>query len=81
MLRLRQTDPLYGSLDSTMARGVAAAKARYAPLLPVFNPQGSLVREKRTVCALTFVCSDEVGHPTDAGYRAIAAAVWKAAGY
>jgi len=78
---LAQTDPLYRSLDATMKRVAAGAKARYAELFPTFNPPGSLAREKARICALTFVCSADDGHPTDAGYRAIAAAVWSASGY
>jgi hypothetical protein len=47
----------------------------------VFNPQGSIAREKARICALTFACSQDDPHPTDAGYRAIAAVVWAASGY
>src|SRR6266545_376944 len=74
-----QTDPLYRSLDATIARVAATAKARFAEVFPSFNPQGSLAREKARICTLTFACSRRYGgdpHPTDAGYRAIAAAVW-----
>jgi hypothetical protein len=57
------------------------AKARFADTFPVFNPQGSIAREKAQICALTFACSADDPHPTDAGYRAIAAVVWTASGY
>jgi len=79
--RLRQTDPLFRSLDAMIARVAAAARARFADTFPAFNPQGSLAREKARICALTFTCSEGDGHPTDAGYRAIAAAVIAASGY
>jgi len=81
---LGQTDPLYRSLDATLARVAVEAKVRFADTFPSFNPQGNLVREKARICALTFACSRKYRgdpHPTDAGYRSIAAAVWAASGY
>ena len=81
---LEQTDPLIRSLSATIARVAATANARFADTFPAFNPPGSLAREKARICALTFACSKKYGgdpHPTDAGYRAIAAAVWHASGY
>jgi lysophospholipase L1-like esterase len=78
---LEHTDPLIRSVDATVARSAAAGKARFAKVFPVFNPQGSIAREKARVCTLTFICSKGDVHPTDAGYRAIAAAVWAASGY
>jgi lysophospholipase L1-like esterase len=78
---LEHTDPLLRSVDATIARSAAAGKARFAKLFPVFNPQGTISRERARVCTLTFICSKDDVHPTDAGYRAIAAAVWAASGY
>jgi lysophospholipase L1-like esterase len=78
---LRQTDPLFRSFEATIARASSGAKVRFADTFPVFNPQGNLTREKARICALTFTCSQDDPHPTDAGYRAIAAAVWAASGY
>ncbi len=81
---LEQTDPLYRSLDATLARVASEANARFADTFPTFNPHGNLAREKARICALTFACSRRYRgdpHPTDAGYRAIAAAVWAASGY
>jgi lysophospholipase L1-like esterase len=78
---LRATDPLFRSLDTTIGRVAAGAKARFADTFPVFNPQGSIASEKARVCALTFICSAHDPHPTNAGYRAIAAVVWTASGY
>jgi lysophospholipase L1-like esterase len=78
---LRQTDPLVHSLDTTMAGVAARAGARFAEIFPTFNPTGSLAREKARICALTFICSEGDGHPTNAGYRAIAVAVLAASGY
>jgi hypothetical protein len=45
------------------------------------NPAGNPIKEKARICALTFACSAQDPHPTDAGYRAIAAAVFAASGY
>jgi len=79
---LGQTDPVFRSFDATIARVTSGAKARFAATFPVFNPQGNLAREKARICALTFACSAGGDpHPTDAGYRAIAAAIFAASGY
>lgn len=78
---LRQTDPLVRSVNRTIAGVARSSRARFADLFPVFNPQASLARERGRLCALTFLCSRGDGHPTDAGYRAIAAVVWAASGY
>ena len=75
-----QTDPLYRGLDTAIARVTAHSKARFAKLLPVFDPPGPAARRAR-ICALTYTCSRDDSHPTDAGYRVIAAAVLAAAGY
>lgn len=78
---LGQTDPLFRSFEATIARVTSGAKVRFADTLPVFNPQGNLAREKARLCALTFACSADDPHPTNAGYRAIAAALFAASGY
>ena len=79
--RLRETDPLLRSLNTTIGRVAASARARFADTFPRFNPRGNVGREKARICALTFTCSRGDGHPTDAGYRTIAAAIWAASGY
>jgi lysophospholipase L1-like esterase len=79
-LTFHQTDPLLRTVNATMARVTAAARGRFVDLFPVFDPQSAAARRAR-ICALTYVCSRADGHPTNAGYRAIAAAVWAASGY
>jgi lysophospholipase L1-like esterase len=74
----RRTDPIFRSVDATIARVAAANSARVAKMFPVFNPVGN---PKGRVCALTFICSKDDPHPTDAGYRAMAAAFLAASGY
>jgi lysophospholipase L1-like esterase len=74
---LKQTDPLFRSVDAAIAQ-VAAGKARVARMYPVFDPPG---KEKARLCALTFICSKGDPHPTDAGYRSMAAAFLAASGY
>lgn len=76
--KFKQTDPLFRSVDATIARVAAAEKARVAKMFPVFNPVGN---PKGRICALTFICSKGDVHPTDAGYRAMAAAFLAASGY
>lgn len=81
---LRLTDPLYRSLNATIARVASSAKARFANTFPAFNPAGGPKRERARICALTFACSSKYlgdPHPTDAGYRAMARKVWVASGY
>jgi lysophospholipase L1-like esterase len=75
---LAQSEPLFRSIDAAIARVAAAKKARVARMYPVFSPAG---KEKARICALTFVCSKGDPHPTDAGYRAMAAAFLAASGY
>jgi lysophospholipase L1-like esterase len=77
----RKSDPLYRTLDLTIGRVAAGVGAHFADPFPVFDPQGSRARRKARICAFTFICSRGDGHPTDAGYRAIAAAVWAASAY
>jgi len=77
----QKTDPPLRLVNKTIARVTAAARGRFVDVFSVFNPQGNLARERARICALTFFCSEGDGHPTDAGYRAIAAAVWRASGY
>jgi lysophospholipase L1-like esterase len=76
-----ETEPLYRSVNATMARAAAGARARFADLLPTFDPPGTVAAARARICAYTFMCSQNDGHPTDAGYRAIAAALLAASGY
>jgi lysophospholipase L1-like esterase len=75
---LAQVDPLFRSIDTTIARAAVTGRARVAKMYPVFSPAG---KEKARICALTFICSKGDPHPTDAGYRAMAAAFLAASGY
>jgi lysophospholipase L1-like esterase len=77
----RKSDPLIQSVNKTIVTVTTPAKGRFADVFPAFNPQGNLARERARICAFTFLCSKGDGHPTNAGYRAIAAAVWAASGY
>lgn len=76
--KFKQTDPLFRSIDATIARVAAAETARVAKMFPVINPVGN---PKGRICALTFICSKGDPHLTDAGYRAMAAAFLAASGY
>jgi lysophospholipase L1-like esterase len=77
----READLYFRRVNQTMARVTASARGRFADVFAAFNPQGNLARERARICILTYFCSQDDGHPTDAGYRAIAAAVWTASGY
>ena len=76
---LAQNDPLFRSIDTAIAKAAAAGEARVARMYPVFSPSTATARAK--ICALTFICTKQDVHPTDAGYRAMAAAFLTASGY
>ena len=79
--RLKQTTPLYRSLDAAIARVAAASRARVANMFAAFN-SGSVRAQKARLCALTFFCSKGGDpHPTDAGYRVMADAHMAASGF
>ncbi len=73
-----KSDPLFRSIDRAIARVARAHRARVARIYRVLSP-GSPANAR--ACALTFVCSNGDVHPTDAGYRAMAAALLAASGY
>jgi lysophospholipase L1-like esterase len=77
----RQSDPLYRAFDLVLQKAATSAGAHFADPFPLFDPPGSLTYRKARICAYTFMCSRGDGHPTDAGYRAIARAVLKASRY
>ena len=74
-------DPLFLNLNAAMAQVVAANRARFADPFPIFNPQGDLTAEIRALCTLTLLCSDRDSHPSDGGYRALAALIVEASNY
>jgi lysophospholipase L1-like esterase len=79
--RFAQIAFLYRKLDKRIKRAAKQAGARVANMRLVFNPRGSIAKKRARICALTFVCSEGDPHPKDAGYRAMAKAFLKAAGY
>jgi lysophospholipase L1-like esterase len=78
---LAQSDPLFRAIDAAIARAAAAGRARVAEMYPVFSPMGAPARAKALICTRTLICSKGDVHPTDAGYRAMAAAFLTASGY
>jgi lysophospholipase L1-like esterase len=78
---LVQSDPLFRSVDATIARVAADGHVRVANMYRVFSPVEMPAKAKGRICALTFICSKGDPHPTDAGYRAMAAAFLAASGY
>jgi lysophospholipase L1-like esterase len=77
---LEQLGPVYRSLEAAIAQAAKTSDARVAKMLPVFNPAGSVQKQKARLCAFTFICSKGDPHPTNAGYRAMADAVLRASG-
>lgn len=78
--RLWLTNLFYRPLNREIAKAAGASSARYVDLLPSFNPKGARATRAR-LCAYTFICSKGDPHPTDKGYRVIAAAVLAASGF
>jgi lysophospholipase L1-like esterase len=79
---LRHTDPIFRAINGQIASVARRLSAHYANLFAAFNPQGNAARERARVCAYTSICGAvQDPHPTDAGYRAIADAVWRATRY
>jgi len=74
-------DPLFTQLNQAQQAAAATVRARFADPFPVFNPQGDDAAETTAICTLTLLCTEGDGHPSDAGYRALADIVWAASGY
>jgi hypothetical protein len=53
--------------------------AHFADLFSIFSPPRTAAR-KAILCRLTFICAGDP-HPTDAGYRLIAGAIFSASGF
>ena len=75
-----ETDPLFDAANTAIASAAADARARFADLVPAFNPAGDVAR-RAAICSLTLYCADGDGHPSDAGYHAIAEVVFAASDY
>ena len=74
-------DPLFTQLNQAQRAAAATVRARFADPFPIFNPQGDPAAETTAICTLTLLCSQGDGHPSDAGYRALADVVWAASDY
>jgi lysophospholipase L1-like esterase len=73
--QLAFADPLFAALDDALQRVSAAATARFADVMPRFNPAAD---EVATLCRVTLLCAAGDAHPSDAGYRVIAECVLSA---
>ncbi len=69
-------DSLYASLNAAITTTATSVRARIADTAMVFNPPDPALRAA-AICNLTLVCvtNGADGHPSDAGYVAIADAV------
>jgi hypothetical protein len=74
-------DPLIEALNVSLAAAASVGQARFANPFPIFNPQGDLNLETQTICTLTLICAVGDGHPSDAGYLALANVVFEVSGY
>jgi lysophospholipase L1-like esterase len=75
-----ETDPLFQTLVSAMRDVAASERTRFVDLTPIFNPNPTSAR-LAALCTLTLTCSKGDTHPSDAGYVAIAEAIFRASGY
>ena len=67
-------------IDGAIQTAATAQGARVADVFSVFNPTG--VTEVPTICGFTGICTAlHDSHASDAGYRAMAQALWQASGY
>ena len=74
-----EVDSLFRAATGAIADVAAQRRAFFADMLPLFNPPGAA--RLGAICTLTLLCSDGDGHPSDAGYQAIADAVFETSGY
>ena len=74
-------DPLFQAVNTSIAQAAAGNRARFADPFPTFNPQGNVSTEVQALCTLTLLCADRDSHPSDAGYRVLAALVFDASEY
>lgn len=63
------TDPLFAAVNAAHAEAAAEVGGQFADPMPVFNPP---VGEDAAICSLTLLCTRGDGHPSDAGYAALA---------
>ena len=73
-------DLLIQAANIALTDAVAPHRVRFADVVPIFNPPDPSSRAT-AVCALTLLCTHGDGHPSDAGYRAIAEVVFGVSGY
>ena len=78
---LEFADPLFQLLNASIAQKATAQRVRFADPFPIFNPQGDLAREIRTICTLTLLCMEDDSHPSDAGYRVLGDLVFDVSDY
>jgi hypothetical protein len=64
-----------------MAKAAAANRTWFANPFPIFNPQGNPAAEVQAICTLTLLCAQNDGHPSDAGYQALADLVFNTSEY
>jgi lysophospholipase L1-like esterase len=76
---LAESDTLVDAANAAIATVAAQAHARFADVVPAFNPPDA--PRTAAICTLTLYCSEGDVHPSDAGYRAIVEAVFDASGY
>jgi len=78
---LAELEPVYRSLNAAIARAASGSDARVANARLALNPVGTVEKQQARLCTFTFICSKGDPHPTEAGYRALAAAFLTASGY
>jgi lysophospholipase L1-like esterase len=77
---LAESDPLVQAANAMTAPVTARVRARFADMVPVFNPPGEQPRIS-AICTLTLLCSGGDVHPSDVGYQAMADVVFGVSGY
>src|SRR5262249_39846241 len=74
-------DPLIEALNISLTSATTTVRTQFGNRFPVFNPQGDLNLKAETIYTLTQLCTVGDGHPSDAGYLALANIVFGASEY
>jgi len=74
-----EVDALIHAANDALATVTALRRSYFADAASIFNPPAGA--RTAAICQLTLLCTQGDGHPSDAGYRAIADLVFEASRY
>jgi lysophospholipase L1-like esterase len=65
-------DQLIAAFNTTIVGVAATTRAAVADPVPAFNPAGDAGARTAALCRLTLLCTENDGHPSEAGHRVLA---------